>query len=224
MSAPLRSQHRALGEGGGQQPDLACPAQCRTSVIIAIGITALMLLAAEEVVSGKMTIAISCWSTCSCSSCICRCTSSVSCIARYAIRSPTWRRCFACCTSTKEIADAPDAKVLQVGQASVQASPMSISAMHLTGRSCTTCVRIPAGRTIAVVGASGAGKSTLSRLLFRFYDVGQGSIQINGQDIRSVTQTSLARSHRHRSARSGAVQHTIITTSPMVVPRRVARK
>jgi ATP-binding cassette subfamily B protein len=42
-----------------------------------------------------------------------------------------------------------------------------------------------------VVGASGAGKSTLSRLLFRFYDVGSGSISIDGQDIRAVTQASL---------------------------------
>jgi ATP-binding cassette subfamily B protein len=44
---------------------------------------------------------------------------------------------------------------------------------------------------VAVVGESGAGKSTLSRLLFRFYDVRQGGILINGQDIRGVTQTSL---------------------------------
>jgi ATP-binding cassette subfamily B protein len=50
---------------------------------------------------------------------------------------------------------------------------------------------IPSGHTVAVVGASGAGKSTLSRLLFRFYDVNAGSISIDGQDIRSVTQTSL---------------------------------
>ncbi|MDP1996384.1 MAG: ATP-binding cassette domain-containing protein, partial [Gallionella sp.] len=50
---------------------------------------------------------------------------------------------------------------------------------------------IPEGHTVAVVGASGAGKSTLSRLLFRFYDVQQGRILINGQDIRSVTQSSL---------------------------------
>jgi ATP-binding cassette subfamily B protein len=50
---------------------------------------------------------------------------------------------------------------------------------------------IPDGHTVAVVGASGAGKSTLSRLLFRFYDVQQGRIMINGQDVRSVTQASL---------------------------------
>jgi len=50
---------------------------------------------------------------------------------------------------------------------------------------------IPAGKTIAVVGQSGSGKSTLARLLFRFYDVQAGSIRINDQDIRNVTQHSL---------------------------------
>ena len=56
---------------------------------------------------------------------------------------------------------------------------------------------IPAGKTVAVVGASGAGKSTLARLLYRFYDVtndGVGAITIDGQDIRRVTQGSLRRS------------------------------
>ena len=50
---------------------------------------------------------------------------------------------------------------------------------------------IPAGKTVAVVGSSGAGKSTLARLLYRFYDVNGGRITIDGQDIRTVTQTSL---------------------------------
>lgn len=53
---------------------------------------------------------------------------------------------------------------------------------------------IPAGRKVAVVGASGAGKSTLARLLFRFFDVDEGRITIDDQDIRSVTQASLRRS------------------------------
>ena len=44
---------------------------------------------------------------------------------------------------------------------------------------------------MAIVGASGAGKSTISRLLFRFYDVDEGNISIDGQDIREVTQDSL---------------------------------
>ncbi|WP_186332261.1 ABCB family ABC transporter ATP-binding protein/permease [Bordetella genomosp. 13] len=50
---------------------------------------------------------------------------------------------------------------------------------------------VPAGRTVAVVGASGAGKSTLARLVFRFYDVDSGAILIDGQDIRQVTQASV---------------------------------
>lgn len=54
-------------------------------------------------------------------------------------------------------------------------------------------LEIPAGKTVAVVGASGAGKSTLSRLLYRFYDIQQGHITIDGQDIAQVTQTSLRR-------------------------------
>lgn len=47
------------------------------------------------------------------------------------------------------------------------------------------------GSMVAIVGASGAGKSTIGRLLFRFYDVDAGSITIDGQDVRDVTQASL---------------------------------
>ena len=50
---------------------------------------------------------------------------------------------------------------------------------------------VPPGQTVAVVGPSGSGKSTLARLLYRFYDVGEGRITINGQDLRAVTQASL---------------------------------
>ena len=50
---------------------------------------------------------------------------------------------------------------------------------------------VGAGEKVALVGASGAGKSTIGRLLFRFYDVTEGAIRIDGQDIRAVTQDSL---------------------------------
>jgi ATP-binding cassette subfamily B protein len=50
---------------------------------------------------------------------------------------------------------------------------------------------VPAGNKVAVVGHSGAGKSTLARLVYRFYDVNGGSITIDGQDIRDVSQDSL---------------------------------
>ncbi|MDU9003609.1 ABCB family ABC transporter ATP-binding protein/permease [Sedimentitalea todarodis] len=50
---------------------------------------------------------------------------------------------------------------------------------------------VPAGQTVAIVGATGSGKSTIGRLLFRFYDVTGGALRIDGQDIRDVTQDSL---------------------------------
>jgi ATP-binding cassette subfamily B protein len=50
---------------------------------------------------------------------------------------------------------------------------------------------IPAGKTVAVVGPSGSGKSTLARLLFRFYDVQEGAIRIDGHELRQLTQNSV---------------------------------
>ena len=52
---------------------------------------------------------------------------------------------------------------------------------------------IPAGKTVAVVGPSGSGKSTLARLLFRFYDIQQGAIRIDGHELRQLTQDSVRR-------------------------------
>ncbi|MDI6026425.1 ABC transporter ATP-binding protein/permease [Corticibacterium sp. UT-5YL-CI-8] len=63
---------------------------------------------------------------------------------------------------------------------------------------------VPAGKTVAIVGPSGAGKSTISRLLFRFYDIQQGAILIDGQDLRDVQQESL------RSAIGMVPQDTVL--------------
>ena len=53
--------------------------------------------------------------------------------------------------------------------------------------------KVPNGKKVALVGPTGAGKSTISRLLFRFYDPKQGSIFINDQDIKGMSQNSLRR-------------------------------
>ncbi len=94
----------------------------------------------------------------------------------------------------REVADAPDAKVLQI-EPSVGARLRfnQVSFGYDRERPILNRIdfEIAAGTTTAVVGASGAGKSTLSRLLFRFYDVTVGSIEVNGQDIRGFTQHSL---------------------------------
>jgi len=54
-------------------------------------------------------------------------------------------------------------------------------------------LEIPAGSKVAIVGASGAGKSTIARLMYRFYDIQEGAIEIDGQSISDVTQDSLRR-------------------------------
>jgi ATP-binding cassette subfamily B protein len=90
-----------------------------------------------------------------------------------------------------EVADAPGAKPLAIGAGVVRFEDVRFH--HQPERPILKGVsfEVPAGRTIAIVGPSGAGKSTISRLLFRFYDATGGRITIDGQDIRSVTQSSL---------------------------------
>ncbi|GEO84508.1 MULTISPECIES: ABCB family ABC transporter ATP-binding protein/permease [Alphaproteobacteria] len=76
---------------------------------------------------------------------------------------------------------------------------------------------VPAGKTVAVVGPSGAGKSTISRLLYRFYDIQQGSITIDGQDVRDVTQKSL------RSAIGMVPQDTVLFNDTIAYNIRYGR-
>jgi ATP-binding cassette subfamily B protein len=91
----------------------------------------------------------------------------------------------------REVADAPQAKSLRVVDGCVRFENVGFAYEAARPILQGLSFEIPAGRTVAVVGPSGAGKSTLARLLYRFYDVGDGRISIDGQDIRAVTQASL---------------------------------
>ena len=95
----------------------------------------------------------------------------------------------------QEIADAPDAHALLLPQGADSAAVRfeHVGFAYEPARIILHDIsfEIPAGKTIAVVGPSGSGKSTLARLLYRFYDVQQGSISVAGQDIRTLTQASL---------------------------------
>jgi len=94
---------------------------------------------------------------------------------------------------SQEIADAPGARGLQLQaqQASVRFDHVHFAYDANRPILHDVSFEIPAGKTVAVVGPSGSGKSTLARLLYRFYDVQQGSVQVAGQDIRTLTQASL---------------------------------
>jgi ATP-binding cassette subfamily B protein len=90
-----------------------------------------------------------------------------------------------------DISDRPDAKPLSLTRGEV-----SFDHVDFAYNSCRPVLqdvsfRIPPGRTVAVVGPSGVGKSTLSRLLFRFYEVTDGTISIDGQPLTSVAIGSL---------------------------------
>jgi ATP-binding cassette subfamily B protein len=91
----------------------------------------------------------------------------------------------------QEVQDKPSAKPLQITGGEIRFDNVVFAydpeRTVLKGIS----FAVPAGKTIAVVGPSGAGKSTISRILYRFYDIASGSVTIDGQDIRDVTQTSL---------------------------------
>jgi ABC-type transport system involved in Fe-S cluster assembly fused permease/ATPase subunit len=90
-----------------------------------------------------------------------------------------------------DVQDAPGAAPLAVGPGEVEFDRVGFAYDARRPILRDVSFRIPAGGRIAFVGASGAGKSTISRLLFRFYDVTEGAIRIDGQDIRTATQASV---------------------------------
>jgi ATP-binding cassette subfamily B protein len=161
------------------------------SVIIAVGVTALMLLAADGVVNGTMTLGdlvlvnvfmLQLYMPLHFLGFVYR-------EIKHALAD--MEKMFSLLGEQREIEDTPDAVPLVVERAAVHFDHVDFHYEPERQILFDVSFDIPAGHTVAVVGASGAGKSTLSRLLFRFYDVNAGRILIDSQNIREVTQTSL---------------------------------
>jgi len=96
-------------------------------------------------------------------------------------------------TQEPTVKDKPDAKDLVVTEGEIRFDRVDFSYDVRREALKDFTFRAPPGRTVALVGESGGGKSTVFRLLFRFYDVGSGSITIDGQDLRDVKLNSLRR-------------------------------
>jgi ABC-type transport system involved in Fe-S cluster assembly fused permease/ATPase subunit len=91
----------------------------------------------------------------------------------------------------QEVSDAPGAHELVLQGGEVEFDHVSFAYNVEREILKDVSFKVSAGHTVAIVGPSGAGKSTISRILFRFYDVDQGAVRIDGQDIRAATQESV---------------------------------
>ena len=98
---------------------------------------------------------------------------------------------FALLRRPEEVADKPGAPPLAVTSGEIRFDNVVFAYERERTVLKGISFKVPAGKTVAVVGPSGAGKSTISRILYRFYDIQSGSVTIDGQDIRDVTQASL---------------------------------
>jgi ATP-binding cassette subfamily B protein len=160
-------------------------------VVIAIGVTLMMIFAAQGVVDGNMTIGdlvlvnammLQLFIPLNFLGIIYR-------ALKYSLADMDMM--LKLLDTKQEVNDSENAQVLEVSDAVVRFDNVSFDYNRDRKILDRVSFDIPHGHKVAVVGPSGAGKSTLARLLFRFYDVDSGSISIDGQNINSVTQTSL---------------------------------
>ncbi|WP_306006188.1 ABC transporter ATP-binding protein [Aquicoccus porphyridii] len=90
-----------------------------------------------------------------------------------------------------DLVDAPDARPLRLAEGRIEIDNVSHHYGRGMGGLDRVSLAVAPGEKVGLVGRSGAGKSTLVKLLLRFYDVEDGAIRIDGQDLRDVTQDSL---------------------------------
>jgi ATP-binding cassette subfamily B protein len=161
------------------------------SFIIAIAVTLLMVLAAEGVVAGTLTLGdlvlingllIQLYIP----------LNFLGMVYREIKQALTdMDRMFRLLEQNREIEDAPGAVDVPSGPLTVRFDRVDFSYEAKRRILHDVTFEVAAGSKVAVVGASGSGKSTLARLLYRFYDVAGGAVSINGIDIRELRQSSL---------------------------------
>ncbi len=104
---------------------------------------------------------------------------------------PAAERVFAVLDLEAKIKDKPGAVPLVVKSGAVRLEAVTFAYHRGTKTLSDITIDVPAGKTVALVGASGAGKSTVLNLIPRFYDVDAGRVLVDGQDVREVTLASL---------------------------------
>jgi ATP-binding cassette subfamily B protein len=159
--------------------------------IIAVGLTAVMLLAAHRVAHGQMTVG----DFVLVNTYLLQLFQPLNFLG-FAYREikqglVDMEAMFGLLRQEREVPDRPGAPALQVDAGEVRFEDVRFG--YRPDREILKGVSfvVPPGRTLAIVGPTGAGKSTISRLLFRFYDANAGAVRVDGQDVRDVTQDSL---------------------------------
>jgi ATP-binding cassette, subfamily B, heavy metal transporter len=163
------------------------------SLILAIGVVIIMLMAAYGVTAGRMTIGdfvmvnaylLQLYGP----------LNMLGWVYRVLRQSFTdIEQMYALLAERSEVEDKPNAAPLREGPGRVVFRDVRFAYDERRPILDGVSFEIPAGKTVAIVGPTGGGKTTVARLLFRFYDPQGGSITIDGQDLRDVTQDSLRR-------------------------------